>query len=298
MEFVTNLELGKKIIIERYPEFNNCSFTEDNRGWDNFVIKIDDEYIFRFPKRDSSFRTIEMENNVLKHLNILLPVNIKVPEFIYKNLENDYPFVGYKMIKGKFLSEKLYNSFSNKEKDSFIKNMMIFINILHSIEIDSIKLDVVDALSNYQYRYNEFKEKCFEYFDNKLKDKTNTLFNNYFNDKNMQMFRKTIIHGDLSTDHIIITDTGIGIIDFGDTRVFDNAYDFQWLFLLDKNELDNALHLYNYSIDDYFHKRIKFYTSIIPYYGVVYALENNNKKMLEKEIDKIKKINLKDNWTE
>ena len=72
--------------------------------------------------------------------------------------------------------------------------------------------------------------------------------------------------------------------------MFDNAYDFQWLFLLDKKELDNELHLYDYNIDNYFYKRIKFYTSVIPYYGVVYALETNNQKMLEKEIEKLKRI--------
>ena len=61
MKFVTDLELGKKIILDRYPEFSNHNFKADNYGWDNFVIKIDDEFIFRFPKRESSFRTIEME---------------------------------------------------------------------------------------------------------------------------------------------------------------------------------------------------------------------------------------------
>ena len=130
MKFVTDLELGKKIILDRYPEFSNHNFKADNYGWDNFVIKIDDEFIFRFPKRDSSFRTIEMEDDVLKQLNKKLPKNIKVPEYIYKNLETDYPFVGYKMIKGQFLSEELFNSMTNEEKAIFIENMMTFINML------------------------------------------------------------------------------------------------------------------------------------------------------------------------
>ena len=290
MKFVTDLELGKKIIIERYPEFCDCNFVADNSGWDNFAIKIDNEFIFRFPKRESSFRTIEMENSILKQLNIVLPSSIKVPDYIYKNLEEDYPFVGYRMIQGKFLSEELYKSMTKEEKDNFIKNMMIFTNILHSLDINNFDLDVEDGFDNYKLRYNEFKEKCFEYFDDELKEKTNKIFNDYLNDKNMQKFRKTVIHGDLSTDHIIITDNGIGIIDFGDVRVFDNVYDFQWLYLLDKEELDNALKLYDYEIDDYFYKKIKFYTDIIPYYGVVYALETNNKEMLDEEIEKIKRI--------
>lgn len=290
MKFVTDLELGKKIILDRYPNFNNLNFTSNNYGWDNFVIKIDDEFIFRFPKRESAFRTIEMEEEVLTELNKKLPDNIRVPEYIYKNLETDYPFVGYKMIKGQFLSEELYDSMTNQEKDDFVKNMITFINVLHSLDINNFNLDEVNGLSNYKERYSEFKEKCFNSFDDDLKEKTNNLFNNYFNDEKMQLFRKTIIHGDLSTDHIIVTDNGIGIIDFGDTRIFDYTYDFQWLYLLDKDELDKALKQYEYKIDDYFYKRIHFYTSIIPYYGVVYALETNNQELLEKEINKLKEL--------
>ena len=290
MKFVTDLELGKNVIINRFPEFYNHHFVGDNTGWDNYVIKIDNEFIFRFPKRKSSFRTIEMENALLKQLNKILPNNIKVPNYIYQNLETDYPFVGYEMIKGNFLSEKLYNSMTKEEKVNFIKNMMCFLNILHGLDINSITLDDINPVSNYQLRYNEFKENCFEFFDEKLKEKTDNLFNNYFNDKKMHTFRKTIIHGDLSTDHIIITDNGIGIIDFGDARIFDYAYDFEWLYMLDKNILDEALKQYNYDIDDYLYKRIMFYISIIPYYGIVYAKETNNKDMLEKEKNKLAKL--------
>lgn len=288
MRFVTDLELGKKIIIDRYPEFSNCSFKADNTGWDNFVIKIDDEFIFRFPKRESSFRTIEMEDEILKQLNAVLPSNIKVPNFIYKNLSTDYPFVGYKMIKGEFLSQELYDNMSEDKKIKFINNMMIFINILHGFDINNAGLDVIDGVQNYKTRYNEFKEKCFDSFDEELREKTNKIFNDYLNDEKMQEYRKTVIHGDLSTDHIIVTEDGIGIIDFGDVRVFDNAYDIQWLYMLDKEMLDQAIKQYDYKIDNYFYKRIEFYTSIIPYYGVVYALETNNKEMLEKEIKKIR----------
>ena len=290
MRFVTDLELGKKIILDRYPEFNNHNFTANNYGWDNFVIKIDDEFIFRFPKREISFRTIEMEADVLKELNKKIPDNIKVPEYIYKNLETDYPFVGYKMIKGNFLSEELYDSMTSEEKDAFIKDMMTFINTLHSLDINNFNLDEVNGLSNYKERYSEFRDKCFNSFDDDLQEKTNNLFNSYFNDEKMQLFRKTIIHGDLSTNHIIITDNGIGIIDFGDARIFDYAYDFEWLYMLDKNILDEALKQYNYDIDDYLYKRIMFYISIIPYYGIVYAKETNNKDMLEKEKNKLAKL--------
>ena len=50
------------------------------------------------------------------------------------------------------------------------------------------------------------------------------------------------------------------------------------------------LEQYKFEIDDYFYKRIEFYTSIIPYYGVVYALETNNQELLEKEIKNLKAL--------
>ena len=32
MKFVTDLELGKKIILDRYPEFNNHNFIADKKS--------------------------------------------------------------------------------------------------------------------------------------------------------------------------------------------------------------------------------------------------------------------------
>ena len=159
---------------------------------------------------------------------------------------------------------------------------------MHSLDINKYDLDVVEALPNYQSRYVLFKEKCYAYLDEDAQNQTEELFNGYFNDEKMRSFKPVVIHGDLSTDHILITNDGIGIIDFGDTRVFDYAYDFQWLYLLDRKELDKTLELYKYGIDDYFYKRITFYISIIPYYGIVYALETNDNKMLEEKINRVK----------
>ncbi|MBR3116454.1 MAG: aminoglycoside phosphotransferase family protein [Bacilli bacterium] len=289
MKYVDNLSTGKKVIIERYPQFIDSIFVEDTTGWDNYVVKVDNEYIFRFSRDEGALRTIKMEYDVLSYLHKELPSNIEVPNFIFSNLDSDYPFVGYKMIKGKFLSNELYNSMTEEEKKSFIKNMMTFTNILHGLDINRFNLDVEDPYEIYKMRFNEFKEKCFPVFDEELKQKSNLLFNNYFNDKNMMNINKTVIHGDLSSDHIIITEKGVGVIDFGDTRVFDNAYDFQWLYMLGEDTLDKALTMYNNKIDDYFKKRVQFYTSIIPYHGVVYALETNNNEMLKKEIKTLKK---------
>ena len=66
---------------------------------------------------------IRMEFDVLSKLKLKLPKNIKVPDFIYYNLDSDYPFVGYEMIQGKFLSKELFYEMEDDKKEQFLENM-------------------------------------------------------------------------------------------------------------------------------------------------------------------------------
>lgn len=54
MKFVNDLETGSKIIKEYFPEFTEYDFVGDDSGWDNYAIKVNREYLFRFPRRQES----------------------------------------------------------------------------------------------------------------------------------------------------------------------------------------------------------------------------------------------------
>ena len=41
MIFVNDFEIGKKAIVDKYPELENRQFKADNSGWTNFAIKVD-----------------------------------------------------------------------------------------------------------------------------------------------------------------------------------------------------------------------------------------------------------------
>ncbi len=101
--------------------------------------------------------------------------------------------------------------------------MAEFLNILHSVDYSKLGLSPVDPIEWYKDLYNRIKKICFQYFDDELKDSTEKLFNDFFNDNTMHNYVPTLVHGDLSEDHILVTDNGIGIIDFGDLMVFDPA---------------------------------------------------------------------------
>ena len=289
MKYVNDLETGKNIIISMYPELKDSIFSSDNSGWTNYAIKVDDKYLFRFPKNDDAYNAINKEYKVLEILNKKLPSNIKVPNYIFSNLNSDYPFVGYELIQGKFLTNDLFKSLSDKEKENVLNNMSIFLNILHSIDYRLLNLEPIDAIKWYKNLYKKIEKICFKYFDEELKQNTIKLFTTFFEDKTMYSFKPTLIHGDLSEDHILVTKDGVGIIDFGDLMAFDPAYDLIWAYILDKDFYKQIIHKYNANNDDNFEHKIRdFHIIRPPYDGIIYADEINNQQLLKEEINNLK----------
>lgn len=287
MNFVNNFKDGSKIIRKTFPEFANSHLAGDNSGWDNYAIIADDEYLFRFPRRQEALKQIQKETEVLNALRAKLPSYIEVPNYLAANLEQDYPFVYYKMIQGTPLTKDLYDSFNNEEKEKFTQNITDFLHILHSIDVKSCKsLEEINALDKYQSFYQQIRKICFKYLTPEKQNKTIKLFGNYFQDKSMRDYHPVVTHGDLSENHILITDNGIGIIDFGDTDIFDPAIDISWFYLFDKEAFQNIASKYFANDEEKnVEKRIsEFYVPIIPYYGIIFGEETGNRTMIQDEL--------------
>lgn len=158
MKFIDNFEQGKKAILNKYPELSNCNFKADESGWTNFAIKIDNKYLFRFPRNEEAYDAIRKEYKILGILNKKLPSNIQVPKYIFSDLENDYPFVGYELIQGKFLTNELFDSLTENQKEEVLNNMSEFLNILHSIDYRDIGLEPINPINGIRIYIIEFRK--------------------------------------------------------------------------------------------------------------------------------------------
>ena len=289
MKYVSDLETGKKEILKKYPELKNSNFEVDSSGWTNFAIKVDGKYLFRFPRHDEAYNAISKEYKILEVLNKKLPSNIKVPNYIFSNLDGDFPYVGYKLIDGIFLTGEVFEGLTKEEKDKVLNSMSVFLNILHSIDYHELGLEPTNAIEWYKDLYNRVQNICFKYFDEELKYKTMKLFETFFSDETMHNYKPTLVHGDLSEDHILITEGGVGIIDFGDLMVFDPAYDLIWAYICGKDFYEQLLDKYEGNKDDYFEHRIRdFHIIRPPYDGVIYADETKNNEMIDDEVNALK----------
>lgn len=249
MKFVNDLTTGSEIIKDRFPEFTNSQLVGDDSGWDNYAIIVDDEYLFRFPRRQESLDQIRREAEVLDILHAKLPKHIEVPRYLATNLDDDYPFVYYKMIQGQPLTKELYDGFSEEEKDRFVNYMVEFLHTLHDIDIENCKnLEKVNAPSKYRDFYQQVTKVCLKHLTPDEQRKIKRLFEGYLRDTSMQNYSPVAVHGDLSENHILITQNGIGIIDFSEMCYFDEAGDFMDVSseelrtaMLDAYEADNTL---------------------------------------------------------
>ena len=288
--FISDLETAKRAILKKYPEFSGSSFESDDSGWTNYAVKADGKYIFRFPRNDEAYKAIDKEYTILKLLNDKLPGNIRVPQYIYSSLEQDIPYVGYRLIEGRFLTKDVFDSLTKEEKRRTLDYMAEFLNILHSVDYSVLNLSSTDPGEKYKSFYSKIQRVCFPHFDNELKGLTVKLFENFFGDPSMQDYVPTLVHGDLSEDHILITKDGVGIIDFGDLMVFDPAYDFIWAYLCDTDFFQDLIHKYEGNKDAYFEHRIRdFHMIRPPYDGIIYADETADEKLLERELRNLRR---------
>ena len=283
--YASDLATAKRAILKKYPEFADSCFEPDDSGWTNYAVKADGKYLFRFPRNDEAYRAINKEYAILKILNDKLPGNIRVPEYIYSSLEPDYPYVGYRLIEGRFLTKDVFIGLAKEEKCRTLDCMTEFLNILHSVDYTVLNLTVAEPKEKYKNFYYKIQEVCFPYFDDELKALTVGLFENFLGDPTMHDYVPTLVHGDLSEDHILITETGVGIIDFGDLMVFDPAYDFIWAYLCGIGFYQELIHKYQGNKDVYFEHRIRdFHMIRPPYDGIIYADETGDRRLLEKEL--------------
>ncbi len=286
--FIVGLKKAKEKIIEKYPEFKDSEFIEDNTGWANYVVKVDNKYIFRFPRNYPAYKVIKLEKQILVDLKRF---EIEVPNFIFSCFEEEGPFVGYKMIEGEFFSKEKYEKLSKDKKEIFIKEMAVFLSNLHMLNPNNYKMQAFDCEKEYTNLYNDIKKYAYKIFNEKEREFTDKHFENYFSNNNLQKFNNCLVHGDLSGDHIIFTNNGVGIIDFGDVRVMDPAYDFIWAYDVSEPLFDEIYKYYNGKKDNYFKYRIKeFYRKNVPYYGIVFGIQTRNDEILKKSLNDFKKI--------
>jgi aminoglycoside phosphotransferase (APT) family kinase protein len=181
-----------------------------DEGYDFEIAIVDDEWVFRFPRRSQVNEALELEIVLLPVLARALPV--EVPRFEY--ISREPLFVSYRLIRGAPLV--------NEDGDG----VRALLDALHAIDFSDLPLEPVDWVEAYRSQCAEFERVVVPLFGRDERMRAEQLFVEV---ETLVGFEPRLLHADLGPAHVLVRDGRIaGVIDWADMRVGDPALDYAW----------------------------------------------------------------------
>lgn len=297
-----NMRSIRRAIAEAFPQLAIEHIRLDSSGWDNVVAVVNHEIVFRFPRRPEVARTLEIESRLLPELRKVVSLPIPHFEFISQG------FVGYRLIPGEPLTKALLQQADSKEARRLAQQLAEFLSELHSFPLErAIELSVPHTPDRDLWAsfYAEIRKHVFlPLLAVNERAWAQQLFESFLDNERNFQFKPVLLHGDFSPDHILFdrkTGRISGIIDFGDVRIGDPAYDFQlqenygeqfWQALLAqyKQRLLLADARNKLKIDETFFRRLEFYAKRLPFSEILYGLTYNAPEHIASGLQALRRV--------
>jgi aminoglycoside phosphotransferase (APT) family kinase protein len=221
------------------------TIVEIDAGYDFEVAIVDDDWVFRFPRRSSVEEALQVEIALLPTLATALPVDVPV----FEHISRSPLFVAYHLIRGEPLV------------DEDADGVRAFLEALHALDPSGLPVERRDWVEAYRRQCAEFERLVFSLLDTDLRRRAQRLFGEA---ETLVGFEPVLLHADLGPDHLLVRDGRLsGVIDWGDARVGDPALDYAWL-------LNGPFA--GWDVDPDLRRRARFYHRLGPWYEAHYGL--------------------------
>jgi len=223
-------ELAKRLIESQFPALTPVSLKLIGEGWDNIVYRVNNDYAFRFPRRQIAVALLETEGRVLPHLVPRLPLSIPEPLFFGQpGPEFPWQFLGYRFVEGQTACKA---RLSLEERARLAVPLAHFLKALHAIPVGQatefgVRPDMSPGPSG--LKRCDIQGRWPIAFENVKKiqalglfaqcDKLFALLESLKNVKEYGPHR--LVHGDLYARHLLVNHERelCGVIDWGDVHV-------------------------------------------------------------------------------
>jgi aminoglycoside phosphotransferase (APT) family kinase protein len=220
------------IIQAQFPELAAQTIESLGAGWDNTAFLVNQQWVFRFPRRQVALPLLEKEIAVLPFISPFLSIPIPVPIWIGKPTKDyEWPFAGYRILPGVTACK---TQLSDADRIFLAKPLAEFLAQLHSIAITPElaqalpdhtleKLDVTTLVPKVRKNLDTIESLGLLQTNDKqillaISDTATTL---------RQPKSRAVVHGDLYARHMLVDANKqlAGIIDWGDVHKGDPAVD-------------------------------------------------------------------------
>ncbi len=265
--------LVEQYLAQMYPQLAS-QLTLFAEGWDYRIYLTSKEMVIRVPKNPWSQTHLQYEMAKLHTLS--LPLDF--PHYI----KTSGALGVYPLISGKDLRRAT-------PTDHMIRQLAQFLRALHQDTYLPQKTVISHHrhrwVKRFEYLYQETQEKIYPLLSIKEQRRTSHYFAQFLYDISQSSWSVSLIHGDLSPEHIIAENGFIkGIIDFGDMTVGDPAYDFAGIPIQWEND---ELALYAQQIDSDGHRQ--FYRQMKFLHTILHGLDQGHVQDVEQAIEMFRK---------
>lgn len=222
--------MALQLIKEQFPELSSKNIRLLGAGWDNTAFIIDEELIFRFPRREIALPLLEAEWCVLPTLASRLPLPIPIPEWKGSPTSNfPWPFIGYRLIPG---FTACYANLLEDERTALAEPIARFLAVLHATPTSATSKCNIPRDNHHRIDGTLLTSKISKNFEEL------SLLGLLQNKKqlelavqNLQHFRAPVnsflVHGDFYVRHLLVDENHqlVGVIDWGDIHYGDPAID-------------------------------------------------------------------------
>ncbi len=134
--------LARRLIGAQFPDLELRSIHPLGQGWDMTVWQVDEQWVFRFPRREMVIPGLLNEIELLPRIAPLLPLPIPIPTFLGEpSPEYRWPFYGAPFLPGRELAEA---ALDEDERAMLARPLGKFLRALHGTGLDAdLPLDPV-----------------------------------------------------------------------------------------------------------------------------------------------------------
>jgi aminoglycoside 2''-phosphotransferase len=283
---VTDVADLRARLVQRLPELEIRSVSEMLNGWDSVVLDVNDELIARFPKRDEVLVQLEKELPLLAELDRRLPGRVPAPTRVGDPTDPDR-FLTYKKLHGVGLSPELA---SGPHGPALAEEIGGLLTVVHGIdEAMAVGFGIPEAsAADWREQYVELYERVVERvlptLEQNERASVERTWRTSLDDPANFAFTPTLVHGDLACEHILCDaeqGTVTGVIDWGDARLGDPAFDFVGLYAECGWDFTRAAAAaYRGELGATWEQRVAFYTYVIPFIGLLAGADLGDEAIL------------------
>ncbi len=277
-----------KKIIEEKCNINIDSIKLIGKGYDSKAYIVNNEYVFKIKFSTNKKKGYEKEKVIYDFLNKKLNTSIKIPNIEYSFISEEVSILGYKEIKGTFLTPEIYFTLSKENQELLKQDIAIFLRQMHDLDYSEISSYTIDNKKNVLEEYQLLRDTLYD----SLTDAEKKYVEEFMQRLHITTIfdgKKCLCHNDFSCNHLLLNDDNrlCGVIYFGDSGIIDEYCDFIYLLEDSEEEIgrvfgEDILRLYG-SID--IEKAKEYQDAVEQYYPIetiVYGIKNNRPDFIEK----------------